>query len=112
MEAFNEIKTLIETTAKLGEAFTGLARKLNRRRAKIVSTTYPKEDLSVLHAKLWSLRSAVDVLKGEVLLAKAPDASGIAEGQREKRLQAWRRGEGVRKRWAHVNGTERKVSDG
>lgn len=43
------------------------------------------EELNVLHAKLWNLRSAVEALKDEVLLAKAPAALGLVEGNREKR---------------------------
>jgi hypothetical protein len=111
MEAVDEIKTLIEATARLSEAFTGLARKLNRGRGKIVRTTaaYSKEELSVLHAKLWNLRSAVDALKGEVLLAKAPAALGLVEGNRQKRLHEWRHGEQVRKHWDHANGTAPRI---
>jgi hypothetical protein len=58
-----------------------------------------KEELSALHAKLWTLRSTVDVLKGEVLLAKAPGKPGVVEEQREKRLQDWRRAEQVCRHW-------------
>ena len=106
MEAVDEIKTLIEATARLSEAFSGLARKLNHGRVKIVRTTaYSKEELSVLHARLWKVRSTVDALKGEVLLAKAPAAFGVVEGNRQKRLQEWRRGGQVRKHWDHANGT-------
>jgi hypothetical protein len=100
METVDEIKTLIEATVKLTAAFNGLARKLNYERLKIGRNgVYPSEDLSALHAKLWTLRSAVDVLKGEVLSAKAPGTHGVFEEQREKRLQEWRRSEQVRKHW-------------
>lgn len=100
MEAVEEIKTLIEATVKLTEAFNGLARKLNHEQVKIgKNAVYPREELTALHAKLWTLRSAVDVLKGEVLSAKAPATPGVVEEQREKRLQDWRRAEQVRKHW-------------
>jgi hypothetical protein len=100
MEAVEEIKTLIEATVKLTEAFNGLARKLNHEQVKIGKNgVYPREELSVLHAKLWTLRSTVDVLKGEVLLAKTPGTPGVVEEQREKRLQDWRRAEQVRRHW-------------
>ena len=104
METVNEIKTLIEATAQLSEAFNGLARKLNQERVKIGrSRVYPSQELNILHARLWTLRSAVDLLKGEVLLAKAPGAPGVVEEQREKRAQEWRQAEQVRKRWHDAN---------
>jgi hypothetical protein len=106
METVNEIKTLIEATDRLSEAFSGLARKLNQERAKVRRNgVYPKEELSVLHAKLWNLRSAVDQLRAEVLLAKAPGVSGMVEEQKEKRVQEWRRGEQMRKQWQQPNGS-------
>ena len=107
METVDEIKTLIEATDRLSEAFTGLARKLNHERREIRRNgVYPKEDLSVLHAKLWNLRSAVDHLRGEVFLSKAPGEAGVVEEQREKRLQEWRRGEQVRQHWRQSNGNQ------
>src|SRR5215469_3093019 len=100
MEAVDEIKTLIEATVKLTEAFNGLARRLNHERVKTGKNgVHPREELSALHAKLWTLRSAVDLLKGEVLFAKAPASPGVVEEQREKRLREWRRAEQVRKHW-------------
>jgi hypothetical protein len=111
MEAVDEITTLIESTVKLTEAFNGLARRLNHERAKTGKNgVYPREGLSALHTKLWTLRSAVDLLKREVLFAKAPTPPGAVEEQREKRLREWRRAEQVRKHWHDARPAEsRKI---